>query len=341
MSLLDFFFDIEQRVAASETLKTLRADLKTLRAQLDEEQNARQSLERELAKEQNARAQVERLLSEEEQARKTLEGELSEERQAREALAGRLDSLQQQESALTQALEDERKERQAFADSMDQRLKKTEQKEEAEVPPPPPHPPILPGIEAFILPDDETVLFPQSEERVRRAMAETLDLAAPRASLGGSKAAILQGIVDEYETHLRKAYEKLERRWDDIDDDERSQEVTEAFFSVLSDRLLKPFCAALYHGMEKEPEAYAQMIAAWNAYLSRCHVSTVSLRVGEKLSDVSKRCNVNVLPDHTDDAALYGTLKEIDRLPYCLHYLEDDTHESLELPGSAVVWAKR
>ena len=185
------------------------------------------------------------------------------------------------------------------------------------------------------------MLFPQSEARVRRAMEATLDLAAPRAALGGSKADILKGIVDDYEAHLRKAYAKLERRWDDIDDDERSQEVTEAFFSVLSDDLLQPLCAALYHGMAKEPEAYKKMIDAWNAYLSRCHVSTVTLHAGEKLSDVSQRCNVNVLPDHTDDAALYGTLKEIDRLPYRLQYLDDDTPEYVELPGSAVVWAKR
>lgn len=337
MGLFDFFFDIEQRVNASTALKKLRAELENVRTQLDKEQDARRALARDLSKEQDARAQVERLLAEEQQARQALTEALSEERRAREALSDRLDLLQQQGTSFAKVLEDERKECQAVEASLDERLKKLE--EGKEVPPPPPPPP--PGIEAFALPDDEKVLFPQSAARVRRAMEMTLDLSAPRSALGGSKVDILQGIVDDYETHLRKSYAKLERRWDDIDDDERSQEVTEAFFSVLSDCLLKPLCAALYHGMKKEPEAYQKMIAAWNAYLSRCHVSTTTIHAGEKLSDVSQRCNVNVLPDHTDDAALYGKLKEIDRLPYRLQYLDDDTPEYVELPGSAVVWAKR
>lgn len=332
MGLFDFFFDIEQRVNASTALKKLRAELENVRTQLDKEQDARRALERDLSKEQDARAQVERLLAGEQQAHKALEAGRSEAQRTQQALEERIEALQQQSKALTQALADERKERQAVEASIDERLKKLEEGKEVQPPP---------GIEAFILPDDETVLFPQSEARVRRAMEMTLDLSAPRSALGGSKVDILQGIVDDYETHLRKSYAKLERRWDDIDDDERSQEVTEAFFSVLSDCLLKPLCAALYHGMKKEPEAYQKMIAAWNAYLSRCHVSTTTIHAEEKLSDVSQRCNVNVLPDHTDDAALYGKLKEIDRLPYRLQYLDDDTPEYVELPGSAVVWAKR
>lgn len=199
--------------------------------------------------------------------------------------------------------------------------------------------PPVPPEPTFNLPEDDAVLFPSQRAGIQSAIRQTLDLADVYAAVTGDKAELLRQMIEAYESELKHAYAKLERD-EDMDDEERSERFTHAFLRTLTTNLLQTVIVSVYHGLKEQKAAYAPLLAALNAYLSRCHVSTDCVRPGDVLSKVS--AYVDAMPDVTDDEALQGTVEEVERLPYHVHYFNEDGEKDVRrVPGSIVVWAAR
>lgn len=197
-------------------------------------------------------------------------------------------------------------------------------------------PPVPP---TFDLPEDEAVLFPNERAKLRSAMKTTLDLADVYAAITGEKAEMLRAMVEAYEADLKKAYAKLGDD-EDMDDDDRSERYTEKFLGVLSNRLLQTLMVSIRLGLKEQPEVYKPLLVALNAYLARCHVGTDRVQPGDKIADLSG--TVKAMPHATEDAVLWGTIEEVEHLPYHLHYLNDRGDIDVQrVPGAVVLWARR
>ena len=122
-------------------------------------------------------------------------------------------------------------------------------------------------------------------------------------------------------------------------DDDVFENVTEAFFKIIKKDLLSTLMVAIRRGMniEKDRPFYVQLLELINTYLRSCCIYTEKIEEGIKYTDAILD-KMEPLRKPTSDIAKDKEIEEIERLPYCIDFFnEDGERESMCYEGQCVI----
>lgn len=149
---------------------------------------------------------------------------------------------------------------------------------------------------------------------------------------------VFQRLLNSYHKRLQIWTDKLPKKLADLDDEEVSESVTTGFFSVLTKGLLDTLPIAIYRGAARNPEFYQSFLNAFNQYLQHCGVYTWPLR-SQTHFDEHDLDYLTISRLDTPDKTKDNCVAEIEQLPYCLDYLDDDGERQFCLrPGRLSLW---
>lgn len=134
---------------------------------------------------------------------------------------------------------------------------------------------------------------------------------------------VFQRLLNSYHKRLQIWTDKLPKKLAELDDEEVSESVTTGFFSVLTKGLLDTLPIAIYRGAVRNPEFYQSFLNAFNQYLQHCGVYTWPLR-SQTHFDEHDLDYLTISRLDTPDKTKDNCVAEIEQLPYCLDYLDDD-----------------
>ena len=139
---------------------------------------------------------------------------------------------------------------------------------------------------------------------------------------------------------LKGDMEKFINKLDiDDDDDELFENVTKAFFKIIKKDLLAVLMVSIHRGMniEKDKPFYEELLGLINAYLQSCCIYTEKIEEGIIYTDTILE-KMDPLRKQTSDLAKDKEIEEIERLPYCIDFLnEDGERESIWYEGQCVI----
>ena len=143
-------------------------------------------------------------------------------------------------------------------------------------------------------------------------------------------------LIKNYQQNLQKFTDKIKRG--KFDEDNFSEEVSEAFFDTLSKYFLATVPVSIYRGRKENPKFYSEFLARINSYLATCHVYTELIEPKKfmKHDDVEK---MNIVKKDTAVKSNDKIIDEVERLPYFLDYLtENNELEHYCFEGKMVVF---
>ena len=143
-------------------------------------------------------------------------------------------------------------------------------------------------------------------------------------------------LIKNYQQNLQKFIDKVNRG--KFDEDNFSEEATDAFFDTLSKYFLATLPVAIYRGGKENPKFYSELLLQTNSYLAACHVYTELIEPKKfmKHDDVEK---MNIVKKDTAVKSEDKIIDEVERLPYFLDYLtEDGETEHFCFEGKMVVY---
>ena len=140
---------------------------------------------------------------------------------------------------------------------------------------------------------------------------------------GDKEAVTLTKAMEEYIKRIQRFEAALPQKQTKWDDDIVSEEATSALFAIMQKSLLKMLPVAILRGSARNPSFYEGLLAELNQYLQQCGVYTL-LPSSKEYFD-TEDCNfMEVLPLPTKNHADDKRVESIERLPYCLDYLDED-----------------
>ena len=165
------------------------------------------------------------------------------------------------------------------------------------------------------------ILFSNGVKQAIRQLriAESLSyITAFLASSQYNKKRVFIDIVNNYKQSLNKIENNLTHK--KFNENNISQELTEAFFTALSDNFLKPMIGTIYKDRSDNPEFYSKLLKKINEYLNACCVYT-NLMEPQRVMNSADIENMEIINKNTTQEDDDKIIEEIERLPYNIDYL--------------------
>ncbi len=199
-------------------------------------------------------------------------------------------------------------------------------------------PPKKLSIQDFQLKKNNRPLFSNKPGDAKKTLATVENLSGIISFLEGSnfgKKDSFIRLIKNYQHNLQKFSDKVKRG--KFDEDNFSEEVTNAFFGTLQKYFLSNLPVSIYRGNSENPKFYAAFLEKINEYLSACRVYT-ELVEPQKIMNHDDIEKMNIVKKDTAVKAEDKIIDEVERLPYFLDYLTDDGEiERFCFDGSMVV----
>ena len=180
-------------------------------------------------------------------------------------------------------------------------------------------------ITGFSLPHTDRILIKSSSD-IPQAIQKIKNIDGICSFLkksGDKEAVTLTKAMEEYMKRIQRFEAALPQKQTKWDDDIVSEEATSALFAIMQKSLLKMLPVAILRGSARNPSFYEGLLAELNQYLQQCGVYTL-LPSSKEYFD-TEDCNfMEVLPLPTKNHADDKRVESIERLPYCLDYLDED-----------------
>lgn len=152
------------------------------------------------------------------------------------------------------------------------------------------------------------------------------------------EAAMLGRMLEQYLQKIKRFAAKLpvqQKKWDE---ELLSEEVTNKIFSLLQKNLFSVLPVTIQRGYAAKPEFYSRLLAAFNQYLKQCGVYTHQPASKTQLAEEDYDwMQIQPLPAKTQ--ADNGRVASIERLPYCLDYMDEDgERQTYQFDGQMYVY---
>ena len=197
---------------------------------------------------------------------------------------------------------------------------------------------IPPDIRDFQIKNLHTPLFTNNPGDTAKSISVIENLSGLTAFLENSnfdKKESFIRLIKNYQQNLQKFTDKIKRG--KFNEDNFSEEVSEAFFDTLSKYFLATVPVSIYRGRKENPKFYSEFLARINSYLAACHVYTELIEPKKfmKPDDVEK---MSIVKKDTAIKSNDKIIDEVERLPYFLDYItEDNELEHYCFEGKMVV----
>ena len=195
-------------------------------------------------------------------------------------------------------------------------------------------------IARFSLAKTDKILIRTSSdiERAVQKIKNTDGLYAFLQKCDDKEAVMITKIMEEYRKRIERFEASLPQKRKKWDEDMVSEEATSALFSIMKKSLLTTLPVTILRGSIRNPSFYGRLLAELNQYLLQCGVYTLMPSSKERFNaDDCDFMEIQPLPtkNHGDDRRV----ESIERLPYCLDYLdEDEDRQVCRLDGQMAVY---
>ncbi len=142
-------------------------------------------------------------------------------------------------------------------------------------------------------------------------------------------------LIKNYQNNIQKFADKVRRG--KFDEENFSEEVSNAFFDVLKKYFLATLPVSIYRGKNENLEFYSEFLSKVNKYLAACHVYTEFIEP-KKIMQRSDLEKMEIVKKDTAQKTEDKLIDEVERLPYFLDYLTDDEEiERCNFDGAMIV----
>ena len=195
-------------------------------------------------------------------------------------------------------------------------------------------------IKRFSIPKPDKVLIRTASDVVR-AMENIKNIDSLCAFLknyGDKDAMMIAKLVAQYQERVERFESALPQKRKKWDDEMVSEEATGAVFDIMKKSLLTQLPVAILRGSAKNPLFYGGLLEELNKYLARCGVYT--LMPSSKAYFNDDDCHfMEIQPLPTKNRGDDKRVEAIERLPYCLDYIdEDEDRQVCQLDGQMTVY---
>ena len=178
-------------------------------------------------------------------------------------------------------------------------------------------------IEVFYLKADDEVFIPCDRKQIPAQITKALNVDAIKKFLVDHDSEISKKFQRLINTHCNAVKNLLNKlNLNELDDDELSETVTAKYFKLFHQMIFDNILVAVKRGLNDSDDFYRSFLPELNAYLEQCGFYTVNATSGRKAEDADYE-NMSPQIIETSDKSLDKVIKDIERLPYRINYLDE------------------
>jgi len=178
-------------------------------------------------------------------------------------------------------------------------------------------------IEKFYLKADDEVFIPCDRKQIPAQITKALNVDAIKKFLVDHDSEISKKFQRLINTHCNAVKNLLNKlKLNELDDDELSETVTAKYFKLFHQMIFDNILVAVKRGLNDSDDFYRSFLPELNAYLEQCGFYTVNATSGRKAEDADYE-NMSPQIIETSDKSLDKVIKDIERLPYRINYLDE------------------
>ena len=188
---------------------------------------------------------------------------------------------------------------------------------------PPPPPPDEPPEKIFFLPEQKDVFISNEREKISEQIKQALNVSDIEKYLKANPSETskkFQKLLDNHVKEVKKFIDKL--KVNDLDDEELSENITTKYFKLFQRIIFDNILIAIKRAPKNSEKFYSGSLGKINEYLTRCGIYNVHTTARRK-AEAEDYENMKPQVIKTDDKNLSETIKEIERLPYRINYLDE------------------
>ena len=178
-------------------------------------------------------------------------------------------------------------------------------------------------IKKFYLKANDEVFIPCDRKQISAQITKALNVDDIKKFLVDNDSEIskkFQRLINTHCNALKNFLNKL--KLNDLDDDELSETVTVKYFKLFHQIIFDNIIVAVKRGLNDSDDFYRAFLPKINAYLEQCGFYTVNSISGIKAEDTDYE-NMSPQIIETPDKNLDKIIKDIERLPYRINYLDE------------------
>lgn len=178
--------------------------------------------------------------------------------------------------------------------------------------------------EIFYLPNNEKVFITDNREKILEKIRQALKAEEIQNFLVANNSETSKKFQKLIKVHLQGVQNFINKlKLDDLDDEELSETVTSKYFKLFHQIIFDNFLVAIKRGLNSaEKNFYLELLKKTNEYLSRAGIYAVNAKSNVKVSDEDFE-NMTAQIVKTADKNKIDFIKEIERLPYRINYLDE------------------
>lgn len=200
-------------------------------------------------------------------------------------------------------------------------LKDEVDKLKSKISPPPPDPP--PDETIFYLKPTDNIFIPNDREKISAQIKKALNVDDMKNFLTANDSETskkFQKLLDVHFKAVKSFADKLKLK--SLDDEELSETVTSKYFKLFQQIIFDNLLLAIQRGVKTTDNFYTDFLVKLNSYLEQCGIYSVNAKSGVKATDDDYK-NMSLQNVKTSDENLAGVICQIERLPYRINYLDE------------------
>lgn len=174
------------------------------------------------------------------------------------------------------------------------------------------------------MPTNDKVFITDKREKILEKVQQALKVEEIQKFLAANNSETSQKFQKLIKVHLQGVQNFINKlNLDDSDDEELSENITPKYFKLFHQIIFDNFLVAIKRGLRSaEKDFYLELLKKTNEYLSRAGIYTVNAKSDVKVSDEDFE-NMTAQTVKTADKNKIDFIKEIERLPYRINYLDE------------------
>ena len=176
--------------------------------------------------------------------------------------------------------------------------------------------------EIFYLKPCDEVLISDNRENISAQISKALNVDDIKKFLAENKTETsrkFQKLINSHVNSVKSFVENL--KLNSLDDEELSETVTSKYFKLFQAIIFDNLIVAVKRGLNTS-KFYGEFLTKLNDYLERCGIYTVNAKSDVKATDEDYK-NMSPQPIKTSDKTQAGIIREIERLPYRINYIDE------------------
>ena len=202
--------------------------------------------------------------------------------------------------------------------------------------------PVPTAEEIFYLKANDDIFIPCDRKFIPVQIRKALNVADMENFLIANDSETSKKFQRLIKEHLKKVKSFVEKlNLSKLEDEELSETITNQYFKLFQSPIFDNLIVSIKSGLIKPNEFYNNFLKKLNTYLENCGIYTLNVKSGEKASDEDYK-NMSPQIIKTADKSLVGKIKEIDRLPYRINYLDEfGDKQYLQYNGVMMIYKER